>query len=147
MPFWQKTAIPKQKNWFSVPNIKILGSKLHFFVPSGPILTLAQERPNLAKNSQIWPKTCISRHYGPSTSLSVHLVPCLTKNVNDVPRWFSDMWVSKLLLPPKIIRMFGSKYAFVGTYRPCRLIRCLVGWLVGGCGARAVSRRTHIYFI
>ena len=23
----------------------------------------------------------------------------------------------------------------------------IIGWLVGGCGARAVSRKTHIYFI
>ena len=29
--------------------------------------------------------------------------------------------------------------------RPCRLIR--VGWSVDGCGARAVSRKTPIYFI
>ena len=32
-------------------------------------------------------------------------------------------------------------------YRPCRLIWCPVGGVVGGCGARAVSRKTHIYFI
>ena len=31
--------------------------------------------------------------------------------------------------------------------RPCRLIRCPVGGSVGGCGARAVSRKTPIYFI
>ena len=31
--------------------------------------------------------------------------------------------------------------------RPCRLIRCPVGGSVGGCGARAVSHKTHIYFI
>ena len=30
--------------------------------------------------------------------------------------------------------------------RPCRLIQCPVGGLVGGCGARAVSRKTPIYF-
>ena len=30
---------------------------------------------------------------------------------------------------------------------PCRLIQCPVGGLVGGCGARAVSRKTPIYFI
>ena len=30
--------------------------------------------------------------------------------------------------------------------RPCRLIWCSVGGLVGGCGARAVSRKTPIYF-
>ena len=31
--------------------------------------------------------------------------------------------------------------------RPCRLIWCPVGGLVGGCGARAVSRKTPIYFM
>ena len=31
--------------------------------------------------------------------------------------------------------------------RPCRLIWCPVGGLVGGCGARAVSRKTLIYFM
>ena len=31
--------------------------------------------------------------------------------------------------------------------RPCRLMWCPVGGLVGGCGARAVSRKTSIYFI
>ena len=45
------------------------------------------------------------------------------------------MWVPELLLPPKIIRMFGpkmasfaSKYAFLGTFGVL---------LVGGCGAWA----------
>ena len=31
--------------------------------------------------------------------------------------------------------------------RPCWLIWCPVGELIGGCGARAVSRKTPIYFI
>ena len=31
--------------------------------------------------------------------------------------------------------------------RSCRLIQCPVGGSVGGCGARAVSRKTPIYFI
>ena len=31
--------------------------------------------------------------------------------------------------------------------RPCRLIRRPVGGSVGGCGSRAVSRKTPIYFI
>ena len=30
---------------------------------------------------------------------------------------------------------------------PCRLIWCPIGGLVGGCGARAVSRKTPIYFV
>ena len=54
---------------------------------------------------------------------------------------FTVMWVPKLLLPPKIIWMFGPKkaifapkYAFFGTYRPGRRILCPLSWLVGGCG-------------
>ena len=31
--------------------------------------------------------------------------------------------------------------------RPCRFFWCPVGGSVGGCGARAVSRKTPIYFI
>ena len=31
--------------------------------------------------------------------------------------------------------------------RPCKLIQCPIGGLVGGCGARAVSCKTPIYFI
>ena len=62
----------------------------------------------------------------------------------------SIMRVPKLLLSPVKFRTFGPKtakfcpkYAFLGTYRPCRLILCPVGWLVDGC----VSRKTPIYFI
>ena len=67
------------------------------------------------------------------------------------PQWFSDMFLYELLLPHKKIRMFGPKtaifapkHAFFGTYRPSRRIWCSVGWLVGGCGAQAVSRKTPI---
>ena len=31
-------------------------------------------------------------------------------NAKKVPRWFSVMWVPKLLLPPKRIRIFGPKF-------------------------------------
>ena len=68
-------------------------------------------------------------------------------------RWFSVMWVPKLLLPPVKLSIFCPqtakfcpKYAFLGTYRPCWFIWCPVGWLVGGCGTQAVSRKTPIYF-
>ena len=43
---------------------------------------------------------------------------------------------------------FGPKMAFLFFLaRPCRFFRCPVGGSVGGCGARAVSRKTPIYFI
>ena len=71
-----------------------------------------------------------------------------------MPQWFSGMCLPKLFLPHKIIRMFGPKtaifapkYSFICTYRPCLLIWCILGRLVGGCGARAVSRKTLIHFI
>ena len=73
-------------------------------------------------------------------------------------RWlggFSVMWVTKLLISlvkkrifcPKTTK-FCQKIAFlVNLARPCRLIQCPVGESVRGCGARAVSRKTPIYFI
>ena len=36
---------------------------------------------------------------------------------------------------------------FFSIYRPCGFIWRRVGWLVGGCRALAVSRKTPIYFI
>ena len=64
------------------------------------------------------------------------------------------MWVPEVLLPPKRIRMIGPKtaifvpkYAFLGRDRPCRLNWCPLGWVVGSCGAWAVSCKTPIYLI
>ena len=42
---------------------------------------------------------------------------------------------------------FLPKMTKFGIFVHCRLIWCPVGWLVGGCSARAVSRKTPIYFI
>ena len=44
---------------------------------------------------------------------------------------------------PKI-GIFGQ---FGPGHAACRLIQCPVGGSFGGCGARAVSRKTPIYFI
>ena len=68
---------------------------------------------------------------------------------------FPVMWVPKLLLSPVKISIFcpkttkfGPKLFFWSFWaRPCRLIWCPVGGLVGGYGARAVSRKPPIYFI
>ena len=38
-------------------------------------------------------------------------------------------------------------FVHIGLDRSCRLIWCPIGELVGGCGVRAVSRKTPIYFI
>ena len=59
------------------------------------------------------------------------------------------MWVTKLLISPVKIRIFcpkkskfGPKMAFLFF-----LGQALPAHLVGGCGVRAVSRKTPIYFI
>ena len=59
------------------------------------------------------------------------------------------MWVTKLLISPVKIRIFcpkkskfGPKMAFLFF-----LGQALPSHLVGGCGARAVSRKTPIYFM
>ena len=65
------------------------------------------------------------------------------------------MWVTKLLISPVKKGFFAQKrpnlaqnWHFWSIWaRPCRLIQCPVGGSVGGCGARAVSRKTPIYFI
>ena len=61
------------------------------------------------------------------------------------------MWVPELLLPPKIIMMFGPKtaifalkYAFLGSYRPCRLIWCPVGWWLWRAGC--ISQDTYLLY-
>ena len=62
------------------------------------------------------------------------------------------MWVTKLLISPVKKKDFLPKNDQIWHFwsiwaRPCRLIQCPVGGLVGGCGAWAVSRKTPIYFI
>ena len=72
-------------------------------------------------------------------------------NANKVPRWFFITWVPKLLSPPVKLRFLAQK-------RP-NLAQHKLSWahigpagsfgapLVGGFGARAVSRKTPIYFM
>ena len=69
--------------------------------------------------------------------------------------WFSVMWVTKLMIFPVEIRIFcpkttkfGPKLAFLvnlGQAMQAYSMPCCGS--VGGCGARAVSRKTPIYFI
>ena len=77
-------------------------------------------------------------------------MPNQINNANKVLQWFSDMCEPNLLLPHKIIRMFELKtaifsWAQIGLAGSFGAL--LVGWLGGGCSARAVSRKTPIYFI
>ena len=97
---------------------------------------------------QKWPKLAKYWHFWASWS---HARP--KNNANKVPRWFFCYVVTKTFASfrknkefwPKMTK-FCPKYAFLGTYnRPCRFIWCPIGWLVGGCGAQAVSRKTPIY--
>ena len=68
---------------------------------------------------------------------------------------FSVIWVTKLLISQVKKGFFAQKrpnlaqnWHFWSIWaRSCRLIQCPVGGSVGGCGARAVSRKTPIYFI
>ena len=49
---------------------------------------------------------------------------------------------------PKELGRLAQKQPFLSqNMLSCRLIWCPVCWLVGGCGSRAVSCRTPIYFI
>ena len=65
------------------------------------------------------------------------------------------MGVTKLLISPVKKGFFAQKRPNLAqnwhfwsiSARPCRLIQCPVGGSVGGCGVRAVSRKTPIYFI
>ena len=64
------------------------------------------------------------------------------------------MWVTKLLISQVKKKDFllqnnqiWPKIGVFGPFGPCRLLRCPVSGSVGGCGARAVSRKTPIYFI
>ena len=56
-------------------------------------------------------------------------------------RTFAPSQHNKAVWPKTAI--FDPEYAFLSTYRPCWLTWCRFGWLNGGCGARAVSRRTQ----
>ena len=56
--------------------------------------------------------------------------------MNKVPQWLSDVWVPELLLPPKIIRIFGPRTAILPRNMP--------SWthigLAGSFGALLVGR-------
>ena len=75
--------------------------------------------------------------------------------MNKVPRWVFRYVGNKFLISPVKKGFFAQKqpnlaqnWHFWSIWaRPCRLIQCPVGGSVGGCGARAVSRKTPIYFI
>ena len=66
--------------------------------------------------------------------------------MNKVPRWVFRYVGNKTFDFSSKKKDFLPKNDQIWA-RPCRLIRCPVGGSFGGCGARAVSRKTPIYFI
>ena len=68
--------------------------------------------------------------------------------MNKVPRWVFRYVGNKTFDFSSKNQDFCPKTTKFGIFaRPCQLIWCPVGGLVGGCGARAVFRKTPIYFI
>ena len=69
--------------------------------------------------------------------------------MNKVPRWDVRMWMTKLFISPVKIRIFCPKKSKFGPKMALLFIlgQALPAYLVGGCGAGAVSRKTPIYFI
>ena len=57
------------------------------------------------------------------------------------------MWVTKLLISPVKKGFFAPKRPNLAQNWHFWSIMCPVGELVGGCGARAVSRKTPIFLI
>ena len=116
------------------------------------------------KTATFGPKYAFLVILGQILALLIHLVLCPTKKQmwtkqqqNEVARLFSDMWVPELLLPSKMIRIFGPKmaifapkFAFFVTYSLSQLIWCPVGWLVAGCWLRrasCVSQDTYLLYL
>ena len=117
-----KIAIPKTKKCLLALNIQNFGSKLHVSVPRGqmePHESMFSTRKRCLTGSLIW------KSFTPSPPKNGHFWP---------------IWSPETAI-------FAPKYAFFGTYRPCWLIWYPAGWLVGSCGAGAVSRKTPIHFL
>ena len=101
------------------------------------IRIFGQKRPNLVQNLHFWSYWAKYCHF-------LHILSNAQpkNNANKVPRWVFRMWMTKLLISSVKIRIFGPKMAFLFI-----LGQALPAHLVGGCGTRAVSRKTPIYFI
>ena len=115
--------------------IRLFGPKMAKFGPKSAFLV-------------IWAKYCHSLHILSNARPK--------NNVNNVPRWVFryvgnktfDFSSKKKDFLPKNDQIWPQNWHFWSIWaRPCRLIQCPVGGSVGGCGARAVSRKTPIYFI
>merc|ERR1712034_211554 len=110
----------------------------------------AQKWPNLVQNLHFWSfwaKYCHFLHILSNDRPKTMCTRCLGE--------FSVMWVTKLMISqvkkrifcPKTTK-FGPKLAFLvnlGQAMQAYSMPCCGS--VGGCGARAVSRKTPIYFM
>ena len=111
---------------------------------------MAQKRPNLVQNMHFWSFWAKYCHF-------LHILSNARPktNVNKVPGWVFryvgyktfDFSSKKRVFCPKTTK-FGPKLAFLvnlGQAKQAYSMPCCGS--VGGCGARAVSRTTPIYFI
>ena len=92
------------------------------------------KRPNFAQNYLFWPNIASFGTFGPMPDQETIQTRCVGG--------FSVTLVLKLLLPPERKRIFGPKLAFLVD-----MGQALPAHLVSGSGARALSRKTPIYFI
>ena len=131
--------------WFSimlVPKLLLNPIKIRLFGP---------------KTAKFGPKSAFLVILGQILPFFAHFVQWPTKNnVNKVPRWvfryvgnktFDFSSKKKGFFAPKRPNLAQNWHFWSIWARPCRLLRCPVSGSVGGCGARAVSRKTPIYFI
>ena len=104
------------------------------------------------KTAKFGPKSAFLVILGQILPFFAHFVQCPTKNNFEL---IFVMWVIKHLISPVKKGFFAQKrpnlaqnWHFWSIWaRPCRFIQCPVVGSVGGCGARAVSRKTPIYFM
>ena len=97
---------------------------------------------------QIWPKVGIFGHFWPNVGIFGPFCPMPDQKTirTRCLGVFSVMRVPKLLLSP--VKNLAQNWYFWSFWaRPGWLIWFPVGGLVGGCGARAVSCKTPIYFL
>ena len=142
---WPKNDANKLSRWFSVmlvPKLLLTPIKIRIFGP---------------KTAKFGPKSAFLVILGQILPFFAHFVQWPTKNnVNKVPRWvfryvgnktFDFSSKKKGFFAPKRPNLAQNWHFWSIWARPCRLLRCPVSGSVGGCGARAVSRKTPIYFM
>ena len=113
------------------------------FTGSRKIGFLDQKRPKLVQNMHFWSFWAKYCHF-------LHILSNARpkNNVNKVPGWVFRYVGYKTFDFSSKKRVLAQIWHFWSIWaRPCRLFQCPVGESVSGCGARAISRKTPIYFI